>query len=228
MTRLRAFVVHLSASLAVVLAFLPVIVLAWFPAPYFELYDGWAGLGTLAAVAVALGPLLTLAVFKPGKPGLAFDLSVILGLQLAALTYAGILVYQQRPAFTVFAVDRFTAISAAEVDFARLRYPELKFGPGSGPLLAQALPPEDPRERRALMFEVILNGAKDWEYRAELYHLRSDPGERQNLIDDPQRTATVIRLKSELQRLQEQTGALPDRMPIDEGIQSQLPDEKIR
>ncbi len=168
MTRLRAFVIHLTASATVMLLFLPIMWLIWYPAPYFAINGGWTVLRLLAGLGVALGPILTLIVFKPGKPGLRFDLGVILALQLAALAYGGALLYQQRPAFIVFAVDRFTVIPAAEVDFARLRYPELKRLVGVGPLFAQALPPEDREVRNALMFAVALNGAKDLEYRSEL------------------------------------------------------------
>jgi arylsulfatase A-like enzyme len=65
-------------------------------------------------------------------------------------------------------------------------------------------------------------------HKAELYDLRNDPGERKNLIDDPAYAKIVTRLKAELNRLMEQTGALPDKMPIDEGVQTELPKESIR
>ena len=65
-------------------------------------------------------------------------------------------------------------------------------------------------------------------HQAELYHLPSDPGERHNLIDDSQYAQKVAELKAELGRLLQQTGGLPDRMPMDEGIQSELPDAENR
>lgn len=63
---------------------------------------------------------------------------------------------------------------------------------------------------------------------AELYDLRHDPEERHNLIHDPRYAGLVEQLKAELHRLMEQAGALPDQMPLDEGIKGELPDEKIR
>lgn len=63
---------------------------------------------------------------------------------------------------------------------------------------------------------------------AELYDLRHDPEERHNLIHDPRYAGVVEHLKAELHRLMEEAGALPDRMPLDEGIKTELPDEKIR
>jgi N-acetylglucosamine-6-sulfatase len=65
-------------------------------------------------------------------------------------------------------------------------------------------------------------------YKAELYNLKDDPGETKNLIDDPRYAGKVKQLKVELHRLMAQAGALPDKMPLYEGIKVELPDEKIR
>ena len=169
MTRLRAFAIHLIASAIVVLAFLGVMFFGWYPAPYFETDGGWTVLRILAGVDVVLGPLLTLIVFKPGKPGLKFDMSCIVLAQLGALIYGGTIIYQQRPAFVVFGVDRFTSVSASEVEFDKLKYPELQRVAGIGPLLAQSRPPDDPKLRQELLLGVVLEGKKDLEFRAELY-----------------------------------------------------------
>jgi hypothetical protein len=169
MTRFRAFAIHLIASVSIFLIFLGIMFFVWYPAPYFEIDGGWKVLRILAGVDVVLGPLLTLIVFKPGKPRLKFDMSCIVLLQLGALLYGGTIIYQQRPAFVVFGVDRFTSITAAEVEFDKLKYPELKRSAGIGPLLAQTRPPDDPKRRQELMFGVLLEGQKDLEFRAELY-----------------------------------------------------------
>ena len=63
---------------------------------------------------------------------------------------------------------------------------------------------------------------------AELYDLVSDPEERHNLIADERFPARAEELRKELDRLQRETGALPDKMPLDEGVKSVLPDAKIR
>lgn len=65
-------------------------------------------------------------------------------------------------------------------------------------------------------------------HKAELYDLAHDPEETKNLIDDPKYAGKVEELKKELSRLMEETGALPDRMPMDEGVKSELPEQKIR
>lgn len=65
---------------------------------------------------------------------------------------------------------------------------------------------------------------------AELYDLRQDPEENNNLISDPKMAGTLGELKKELTRLMEATGLSPanDKMPMDAGIKKELPDQKIR
>jgi len=65
-------------------------------------------------------------------------------------------------------------------------------------------------------------------YIAELYNLKADPLETNNLIDAPEAQEKLRELKAELRRLQEVTGALPDVMPINPEIKSELPEESIR
>jgi N-acetylglucosamine-6-sulfatase len=65
-------------------------------------------------------------------------------------------------------------------------------------------------------------------HRAELFDLASDPEERRNRIGDPACADVLRELRGELDRLLAATGALPDRMPLDEGVKKELPDAKFR
>jgi len=71
------------------------------------------------------------------------------------------------------------------------------------------------------------DGSED-KHRAELYDLQNDPEESKNLISDPKQRERVKELHAELERLLSSTGAVPDKMPLDEGIKAELPDLKIR
>jgi N-acetylglucosamine-6-sulfatase len=72
------------------------------------------------------------------------------------------------------------------------------------------------------------DGSAD-KHMAELYHLKSDPGETTNLIADEKHKATVANLRKELDlRIAESHPGGKDKMPMDEGIKGELPDEKIR
>jgi N-acetylglucosamine-6-sulfatase len=65
-------------------------------------------------------------------------------------------------------------------------------------------------------------------HKAEMYNLKDDPHETKNLIDDPQSALKLAELRAELDRLQADTGALPDKMPLDEGVKTALPEKSIR
>jgi N-acetylglucosamine-6-sulfatase len=72
------------------------------------------------------------------------------------------------------------------------------------------------------------DGSPD-KHMAELYHLKSDPGETTNLIADEKHKETVAKLRKELDlRIAESYPGGKDKMPMDEGIKGELPDEKIR
>jgi len=65
---------------------------------------------------------------------------------------------------------------------------------------------------------------------AELYDLSTDPGETTNLIKDPLQKDTIQQLGKELLARMKEVGLTPetDKMPLDQGIGTELPDEDIR
>jgi N-acetylglucosamine-6-sulfatase len=65
---------------------------------------------------------------------------------------------------------------------------------------------------------------------AELYHLEADPEERRNLIAVEKYAAQRDQLARQLAELMAASGltAETDAMPVDEGIKTELPDQKIR
>jgi N-acetylglucosamine-6-sulfatase len=71
------------------------------------------------------------------------------------------------------------------------------------------------------------DGSPD-KHKAELYNLAEDPDEEHNLIENPQFADQLNSLKGELAKLLKETGASPDKMPLDEGVKQTLPDQKIR
>ena len=62
----------------------------------------------------------------------------------------------------------------------------------------------------------------------ELYNMERDPGEINNLAQDPQYATVKAMLVTELAKTLKSTGANPDKMPLDQGIKSELPEESIR
>jgi len=116
MNRWKAFGIHLIISLLVFLALLGIIILMWYPGILFSIDGGWEGLKIVMGVDVVLGPLLTLVVFKVGKPSLKFDLSCIAILQIACMAAGIWIVYQERPIALVFAYDTFYSLGTNEFE----------------------------------------------------------------------------------------------------------------
>jgi hypothetical protein len=66
MSRGRAFSIHLGFSVFVAVVAAAVVLLAWYPPPYFTALRAWDVARTQLLVFFAAGPLLTLILFKPG------------------------------------------------------------------------------------------------------------------------------------------------------------------
>ena len=110
MTKLKAFSIHLGISFAIFLFILYFILFHWYPQPFFTTDGGWQGIRIVAGVDLILGPLLTLVVFKPGKPSLKFDMSVIALIQTVALISGTWVVFNESPVAVIFADDKFRPI----------------------------------------------------------------------------------------------------------------------
>lgn len=169
MTRLKAFTLHFAISLTVVGIVSSIVFFLWYPGMYFRVVGTTDVLRVLIGVDLVLGPLLTLILFRPGKPGLRFDLTMIATIQLAALIYGVTVIYQERPYFTVFVVDRFEVIARRDIDFGQVRDEVLRNKPWTSPVYAVAQMPTDFSEREKLMEETLFEGKPDIDRRPEFW-----------------------------------------------------------
>jgi hypothetical protein len=114
----RAGLVHLLCSLLVAAVLAALVFGLWYPHPYRELVGGTELFLLVIAVDVVCGPLLTAVIFNPAKPRkeLIMDLGLVVMIQLAALVYGMYTVVQARPIYSVFEVDRFRVVTAADID----------------------------------------------------------------------------------------------------------------
>lgn len=168
MNRIRASLTHLAISAVVVGVSLAVIFFAWYPAPYFQV-SGALNVVAILVLAMLIGaPLMTLSVFRPGKPGLVFDLVVITVVQLGALAGGLALIYQERPYYVVFAIDRFEVLARRDVDESAIEDERLKQKSWSEPIYAVASLPDSSDEQQQLI-EDVLNGKPDIERRPEFW-----------------------------------------------------------
>ncbi|HZQ73887.1 MAG TPA: TfpX/TfpZ family type IV pilin accessory protein [Burkholderiales bacterium] len=154
MTRWKASGLHLTISIAIAASALACMLLVWYPGPLFQAAGGNGLLFLLVGVDVVVGPLITLIVFRSGKPGMKFDLAMIALAQSAALAYGVHTVYLARPVFIVFVKDRFDvarAVDISDADLAQGKYPQFRAFPLGRPRLAFVDWPDDPKERAKLV-----------------------------------------------------------------------------
>lgn len=158
--RWKASGLHLVLSVLVALTVVLLVLALWYPRPYFQAMGGETLLRLLIGVDVVLGPVITLIIFDPRKPSLKWDLAVIGVLQVAALAYGGYVMFQARPVYSVFSVDRFEIAAANTVDDgSRAKAPpEYRELPLSGPRVVAARVPADPREASSVTFGAAMGG----------------------------------------------------------------------
>jgi hypothetical protein len=148
MTRLKAYLIHLGISALIFIALAALILFVWYPPPYFADDGGWQGIRIVALVDLVLGPGLTLIVFRPGKPGLRFDLTMIALAQAVALAWGTWSVYSQRPVMVAFAAGELYTLTTEQVEKAGDRAPEVLARATTHPVYAVVRLPEDPKVRR--------------------------------------------------------------------------------
>jgi len=115
--RLKASSLHFLFTLIVAASVAAIVFLLWYPWPYDEVSGGFSLFVLIVGVDIVLGPMITLVVFDVRKPRkeLWRDMSVVVGLQLAALAYGAHTMYVARPVVLALEDDRFRAVIAASV-----------------------------------------------------------------------------------------------------------------
>ena len=174
MSRWKAAGIHLSISIAIGLVAALLIFGLWYPPPYSRATGALELVVLLMGVDLTLGPLLTLAVFKSGKKGMAFDLAVIAVLQASAFLYGSSVVVRARPVYIVGAIDRFSVVAASDLERADLAKAAPPFNRVSwtGPQLVGVVIPDDPETRNDLVFGSL--GGKDIESMPQHYRPYTD------------------------------------------------------
>ena len=169
MTRAKVFKIRFAATALALLLVVAITRLLWYPGGYFAISGVSRLLLILVAVVVVLGPGLSAVVYKPGKPGLRFDLIVIACVEIAVIAWAMSEIRDRRPAFTVFAVDRFEVVARSEVDLAPLTDSSLATQPGHMPRLIYAELPTDPKIMNQLIDDTVFLGNADIDRRPEFW-----------------------------------------------------------
>lgn len=154
MTRFKAFSIHFAISFVIFLVLLYFILVQWYPEPLFSSDGGWRVIRIIVGVDLILGPLLTLIVFKAGKPGLKFDLTMIALVQTIALSWGGWTTYNERPAAIIYTLDYFTPVPAYQLKEVGMTPAKLKKFGDSWPVTIYS---DIPKEKSS---EVILKSMR--------------------------------------------------------------------
>ena len=166
MRKKTAFFCHFSLSLLVVGTVLAIVFLLWYPGFYFRVLGTMDVLKAFIGVNLARGPVLTLILYKPN---LLVDIYMIAAIQLAALVYGVSVIYQERPYYAVFSVDRFEILAERDVDLSNVPDSERFEKPWGQPLVVFANLPTDPEARNRIIHETLLEGKPDIHRRPELW-----------------------------------------------------------
>lgn len=168
--RLKAFLLHLTASALIALLALMLVFRLWYPAPLHEALDVTHIFLLLLLVDTVLGPLLTLLVYRVGKNALVMDLAIIAALQMGALGYGLWTVSEGRPVWIVYNTDRFDVVTKVDIDIRQLSKAPAEYLNASwtGPRWVGTATPDDIEQRNSILFEATLGGS-DIAQRPNLY-----------------------------------------------------------
>ncbi len=171
--RFYAFGIHLLLSGIIATLALLMVFRVWYTTPLDEAIGVGPIFLLLLGVDVIMGPTITLIVYKPKKPSLKFDLTVIALLQLAALFYGMHTIFEGRPAFIVFSKDRFEIARASDIDpgsakTALQQGNQVAIAGWTGPYWVGAQPSPDPKRNEQILFSAV-HGGPDWPLLPELY-----------------------------------------------------------
>ncbi len=179
MNKTSAALTHLWPTLLVLAVLAGLVIFAWYPYPFWQFGESGKFALLLILTAGCVGPALTGFVYRKGKRGLVFDLWVIVIVQLAAIAWGTLALYQNRPYFMVYTVDRFEVLSKRDVDLAWITDPKFLQKPMTGPILIYANMPADPAAYQKLLQEVMFEGKPDLQFRPEFWSLYD---ERKQLV----------------------------------------------
>lgn len=158
MTRFGAFGIHFCISLLIFAGLAYLVVFHWYPGLFFRTDGGWQGMRIIIGVDLVLGPLLTLIVFKQGKPSLRFDLTCI-GVFQALCLVAGVwVVHGERPLAMVYADGKFISVNAQTYRDANMEVPDFSRFPGPSPKWVMVDVPEDLTEQASFRKKMIVQG----------------------------------------------------------------------
>lgn len=131
--RLKAFSLHLLSSATILSLILGSLYFGWYRWPGWYLTDVTTVVLVMVCVDVVLGPTLTLIIAnqKKSRRELTRDIGIIVAVQLCALTYGSVSLWNGRPLYYAFSENILQLVQAYDIDAN-----EAKLGREQNPSLA--------------------------------------------------------------------------------------------
>jgi hypothetical protein len=116
--RLKAFGLHLLGSTSALSVILGGLYMGWYHWPGWHLTDVAPVVMVMVGVDVVLGPLLTFIIARASKPRreLVRDIAVIVAVQLAALIYGSMSLWNGRPLYYAYSEGMLQLVQAYDID----------------------------------------------------------------------------------------------------------------
>jgi len=113
--RIQFFFGHFVLSILIALTLICVVFLLWYPFPLAKAVGVTHIFLMLIVIDVIIGPMLTFLVYKEGKKTLKMDLSIIVLVQIAVLSYGIYNITEGRPVWIVQNGNRFELVRNNEI-----------------------------------------------------------------------------------------------------------------
>ncbi|WP_442767510.1 TfpX/TfpZ family type IV pilin accessory protein [Acinetobacter bohemicus] len=165
-------------------------------------------------VDIVIGPFLTFIVYQKGKKSLKFDLSVIIFLQIAAFVYGAFSIFDARPAWIVYSVDRFELVKNSDIYIENLSKvkPEYQHASWVSPQYVAVQLAKDTKQHQQDAFNAIFAGlslSKQPEKYIPLPHVRSEILAKMQNIQLLQQYNSSNLVKNILKKYPNASGFLP-------------------
>jgi hypothetical protein len=164
-SRLKAFGLHFTGSATVLLLVLGTLYLGWYRWPGWYLTGVLHVLPVMVGVDVVLGPLLTFVIASPKKLPrvLARDIACIVAVQLVALGYGGMALWNGRPLYYTFSEKELSVtqgidLQPEEIALARQSNPDFAPHWYSRPRWVWAPLPGDPKISNTIVKSAVQGG----------------------------------------------------------------------
>jgi hypothetical protein len=165
--RLKAFALHLLSSATILTLILAALYFGWYRWPGWYLTDVTRVVLVMVCVDVVLGPTLTLIIAnqKKSRRELTRDIGIIVAVQLCALTYGSVSLWNGRPLYYAFSESVLQLVQAYDINdseaaLGRQQNPSLAPHWYNLPRWIWAPLPQNPDERQRI-FEAAISGGDD-------------------------------------------------------------------